>query len=112
MIPLFNLDGNSTRPLGMAMCQNRLAVPTWSYAMEIHPPARVLEIGSYNGAERDPSVPQPERFWPWTEIRKADGDRVAEVSWLEPWLQEHFDQAGWLTYRKRPIGRSATSAAP
>lgn len=201
MIPLFNLDGTSTSPLGMPMCQNRLAVPTWSYAMEVHPPARVLEIGSYNGAlatalglhcraigaemhtydlnpcderivpigralgvqfhtgsvwdaireigrliaspgvtfvlcdggdkprelatfapfckpgdviaahdydavhERDPSVPQPERFWPWTEIRKADGDRVAAAYGFDAWLQEHFDQAGWLCYRKRPLAR-------
>lgn len=50
MIPLYETDGRSTCPMGMPMCQNRLAVPFWSYAMELHPPARVIEIGSFNGA--------------------------------------------------------------
>ena len=36
-------------PLGMAMCQNRLAVPTWSYAMEKVPPKQIVELGSLNG---------------------------------------------------------------
>ncbi len=36
-------------PLGLPMCQNRWAVPTWSYAMEVRPPARVVEIGTYSG---------------------------------------------------------------
>ena len=49
MIPLFNTDGSSTCPLGLAMCQNRMAVPTWSYAMEVLPPARIVELGTYSG---------------------------------------------------------------
>lgn len=31
------------------MNQNRMAVPTWSYAMEMHPPRRIIELGAYNG---------------------------------------------------------------
>lgn len=31
------------------MNQNRAAVPAWSYAMEIHPPRRIIELGAYNG---------------------------------------------------------------
>lgn len=50
MIPLFETGGTSTKPFGMPMCQNRLAVPTWSYAMEQLPPRQIIEIGSYNGA--------------------------------------------------------------
>src|SRR4029077_11527840 len=49
MIPLYETSGKSTSPLGMAMCQNRLAVPTWSYAMEVLPPARIVELGTYSG---------------------------------------------------------------
>lgn len=49
MIPLYNTDGQSQCPLGMAMCQNRLAVPMWSYAMEVHPPVRIIELGTYGG---------------------------------------------------------------
>jgi len=50
MIPLFNMDGTSTMILGFAMNQNRLAVPTWSWAMEVYQPARIVELGSYNAA--------------------------------------------------------------
>ena len=39
----------AARPFGMPMCQNRLSIPTWSYAMEVRPPARVVEIGTYSG---------------------------------------------------------------
>lgn len=35
--------------LGFDMNQNRLAVPVWDYAFSLHPPARVIELGSYNG---------------------------------------------------------------
>lgn len=49
MIPLYNLDGKSTCPLGLEMCQNRLAVPTWSYAMEVAPPTQIIELGTYSG---------------------------------------------------------------
>lgn len=41
--------GTSTCPLGMPMCQNRLAIPMWSYAMEKYPPKRIIEIGTYGG---------------------------------------------------------------
>jgi hypothetical protein len=33
----------------MYAAQNRLAIPTWSYAMEMHPPARIIELGTYSG---------------------------------------------------------------
>src|SRR5690348_15294914 len=49
MIPLYNTDGVSTCPLGFPMNQNRLALPVWSYAMEIYPPDRIIELGSYGG---------------------------------------------------------------
>lgn len=49
MIPLFNTDGQSTSPLGLPMCQNRLAVPYWSWLMEVYPPARIIELGTYGG---------------------------------------------------------------
>ncbi len=198
MIPLFQLDGRSTCPLGMAMCQNRLAVPTWSYAMEVYPPARIVEIGGGNGGfttalalhakmigasvisydrqvpderiapvarflgvdfrriddlweivstvggviastgrtyvlcdggdkkrelaafapylktgdviachdydsvhEVDPSTPAHERFWPWGECTQAMAAPVAREHELEPFMQEHFDQAGWLAYRRK-----------
>lgn len=197
MIPLWN-EAGSTRPMGMPMCQNRLAVPIWSYAMEVLPPRQIIEIGSYNGAfatalglharaigasittydinpqaqeiveigqalgvryracdvwqalseialiikhpgttfilcdggdkpreldtfagyakpgdviaahdydavaERgDHHVPSLDRPWPWCETRKADGDRIAAARGLVPWMQEHFDLAGWLAYQKR-----------
>ncbi len=48
-IPYYNTDGTSTCPLGFAMSQNRMAVPTWSHAFEIHPPRRVLELGTAGG---------------------------------------------------------------
>ena len=48
-IPYYNVDGVSTCPLGFAMSQNRMAVPIWSHAFEIHPPRRVLELGTAGG---------------------------------------------------------------
>ncbi len=188
IIPAY-APGNA--PLGMAMNQNRLAVPTWSYAMETYPPARIVEIGTYNGGftlalgvhahhlgarvvTYDVSRAPDERFaalaaflrvefrtasvwdveseiaeliaspgvtyvlcdggdkrrelacfaryckpgdviaahdyhtpgsqnawWGSSEIRDEDGAAVAAAHGLEPWLQEHFDTAAWLTYRKR-----------
>ncbi len=179
------------RPLGMAMNQNRLAVPTWSYAMEIHPPTRIVEIGTYNGgftialgvhahrigarvvtydvtkapdedfaglaaflgiefrtrsvwdaqaeifaliaspgvtyvlcdggdkrrelatfaaackpgdviAAHDYHVADSQNaWWGWSEIDATDGAAVAAAHDLAPWLQDHFDTAAWLTYRKR-----------
>lgn len=49
MIPLFEYNGQPANPLGFPMCQNRLAVPVWSYAMEKYPPGIIIEIGSLNG---------------------------------------------------------------
>lgn len=51
MIPLTLDDPSSgaVHVLGMPMNQNRLSVPTWSYAMEVYPPKRIIEFGSYNG---------------------------------------------------------------
>ena len=191
MIPLFEVAGKSTCPMGMPMSQNRLAVPTWSYAMEVLPPARIVELGTMNGgftialglhafhigakvtsyersmapsehfaalgkflginfrdqvdiwaceAEIAALIAQPgitymlcdggdkprelatfakylklgdviashdyccapgSEFWPWGEITAAQGAAVADAHTLEPWLQNHFDMAGWLVYRKR-----------
>lgn len=55
LFPLWNYDKNGrsvsepVSPLGFITNQNRMAVPTWSYAMEKYPPARIVEIGAYNG---------------------------------------------------------------
>lgn len=35
--------------MGFEMNQNRMAVPVWSYAMDLYRPERIIEIGSYNG---------------------------------------------------------------
>jgi predicted O-methyltransferase YrrM len=196
LFPLFNTDGSSTCPLGMPMNQNRLAIPVWSYAMEVLPPARIVELGSYNGgmtialglhayhigarvvsyerskapdqryvklaaflgiefrdrvdlwecdaeiaeiiqgpgatfvlcdagdkprelavfarylkpgdviaahdfdAGHDIGQPIDERPWPYSEIRREDGARVAADCNLSPWMQDYFSMAGWLAYRK------------
>jgi predicted O-methyltransferase YrrM len=199
MIPLFETDGTSTCPLGLPMCQNRLAVPTWSYAMEKLPPRQIVEIGSYNGGlatalglharvigaqlftydinaqseaivpigkllgvnfrvadvwereaeiadiirrpgssfvlcdggnkprelatfvrylkpgdviaahdydamhEANATTPQLERYWPFSEITRAVAEKaIAPYPDLAPWMQEHFDCAGWIVYRRRP----------
>lgn len=49
MIPLVAPPGQQTKPLGMAMCQNRRAVPAWSYAMELLEPRRIIELSTYTG---------------------------------------------------------------
>lgn len=49
LLPLYSLTGMASRPFGMYAAQNRLAIPTWSYAMEMHPPARIIELGTYSG---------------------------------------------------------------
>jgi len=194
-IPAYEVGGSAPQPLGMPMCQNRFAVPTWSYAMERHPPARIVEIGTYNGgftialgvhahrigarvitydvsrapderyadlarflkidfrnksvwdAEReiaglialpgvsyvlcdggdkrreiatfaryckpgdvigahDYHVAGQDAWWGWSEIRAEDGAAVAAAHDLEPWLQDHFDTAAWLVYRKRSDPRT------
>lgn len=191
ILPLYNTGSSPPCPLGFAMNQNRLAVPTWSYAMEIYPPARIIEIGTYNGgftiaigvhahqigarvvtydvakapdarfaalakfleiefrtanvwdveAEIAQLIASPgvsyvlcdggnkprelstfgrylkpgdviaahdymvagshNAWWGWGEIRIEDGAAVAAAHDLEPWMQEHFDTAAWLTYRRR-----------
>ncbi len=191
IIPPYCTDGSSTAPMGLPMCQNRLAIPTWSYALEIYPPARIIEIGTYAGgftialalharlisarvvtydrmvapredlatlgsflgvefrmgdvwaAEREIAalVASPgvtyvlcdggdkprelatfarylkpgdviaahdyhvegsnNQWWGWGEIRLEDGAGPATAHDLEPFLQEHFDTAAWLAYRKR-----------
>jgi predicted O-methyltransferase YrrM len=182
----------AARPMGLPMCQNRLSVPTWSYAMEVHPPARIVELGTYGGGftcalalharqigarvvtfdrmlpdERladlatflrvefrtrdiweaqgeiadlirqpgvayvlcdggdkrrelatfaahlkpgdviaahdyavDDGAGYQNAWWGWGEVDLADGDRVAREHDLEPWMQDHFDTAAWLAYRK------------
>jgi len=197
LLPLYSLKGMASRPFGMYAAQNRLAIPTWSYAMEMHPPARLIELGTYSGGfitalalharfigakvvtyDRSPadvqivpigrdlgvdfrvadiwqseeeiaqlitgpgvsyvlcdggdkprelatfarylkpgdviashdynslegtSMPIQEGFlpyWPWVEIRKAQGEEVAEQNALRPFYQDHFDMAGWLAYWK------------
>lgn len=196
LFQLFNTDGTSTSPLGMAMNQNRLAVPTWSYAMELLPPARIVEFGTWNGGftcalalharmigasvitydtalpderiapvarslgvefvtgdmwprkseiersiaspgvtfvlcdggnklreldefaasckpgdviaahdydaahEIDPGIPSLDRWWPWSEVTQQQVRPIADRHGLRPWLQEHFDMAGWIVLRK------------
>lgn len=41
--------GDARKPMGFSMSQNRLAIPVWSYAFELVPPKRVIELGSHNG---------------------------------------------------------------
>lgn len=48
-IPPWDFGSPASAPLGLPMCQNRRAIPVWSYAMEKHPPARIIEIGTYSG---------------------------------------------------------------
>lgn len=196
VIPFYNLSGLSALSMGMPMSQNRWAVPTWSYAMEIYPPARIIELGTAGGGfitalavhaynigarvvtydlavpderftklgtflgieyrtgdmytqafideietnirlpgttyvlcdggnkqlelaqfgiflkpgdviaahdydakhEIDPAIPMNDRPWQWSEIRKAYGDETAARLGLIPWMQDVFDDAGWLAY--------------
>jgi|SRR5215831_5160950 len=186
MIPLWVSEG-SVKPFGFPMSQNRLSPTIWSYAMEVYPPTRVLDLGCYNGGftillglhawhlgatvfgfdrMAAPSedwanlakvlgvefvqgdilqglsetiirlIEKPgityvlcdngkkslefsifaqhlkpgdiigahdyfnAVYWPWTEItQEAVAEPVARYG-LEPWMQEHFDLAGWLVYKK------------
>jgi hypothetical protein len=41
-----------------------------------------------------------EQWWPWSEIRREDVQDSVEQGGLHPFLQEHFDLAGWLAFRK------------
>jgi hypothetical protein len=191
ILPVYDLIGPASAQFGIPQCQNRLAVPTWSYAMERYPPRRIIEIGTCNGgftvalglhAYRIGAhlvsydvTPAPEEslaplgrflgiefrtasvwdveaeiagligaagvsyvlcdggdkrrelatfaryckpgdviaahdyhvvgsqnaWWGWGEIDREDGTAVAAAHDLEPWLQDHFDTAAWLTYRRR-----------
>ena len=197
-IPLWDMGSPASAPFGLPMCQNRAAIPTWSFAMERLPPARIIEIGTYSGGfitalalhawwlraaiytydiaaphervaplarslgvqfitadvfERQNVIadtirrpgtcfvlcdggnkpreletfaaalkpgdviaahdyvpldgPQGDQvYWPCGEITKEHGDRVAQANNLEPWMQEHFDLAAWLVYRKRSSSTS------
>jgi hypothetical protein len=72
--------------------------------------ARYLKPGDIIGAhdydavhEVDPSISQLDRYWPWSEVRRADATEAVTKAWpwtIEPWLQEHFDCAGWIVFRK------------
>lgn len=44
-------------------------------------------------------------WWSWSEIRTEDGAAAVASHDLEPWLQEHFDIAGWLVFRRRGSGK-------
>lgn len=196
--PSWDFADCTAAPLGLPMCQNRMAIPTWSFAMERRPPARLIELGTYSGgfitalavhawwigatvttfdlaaphetvaklgrflgvnyetvdmwkAEADiarmiqgpgttyllcdggdkprelvtfarylkpgdviaahdydaaheisSEIRPGERPWPFSEVRLADGQRAAAEHGLVPWMQDHFDVAGWLAY-ERPI---------
>jgi hypothetical protein len=203
LFPLWDPGGAEWHPLGLPMAQNRIAVPTWSYAFERVPPARIIEIGTFAGGFalalgvhawtlgvplhtydiaqpnetiapkarlfgvvfhvadvflpvtqteiaqliRSPGmtyvlcdggnkskeldvfgpflkpgdviaahdycasgrwpygsstidVPGADQPWPWCETKLEDGQRVAAVCGLTPFMQEYFDLAGWLAYRK------------
>lgn len=189
MIPMFEYGGRGWTPLGLPMSQNRLAVPTWSFAMEKHPPVNIVEIGTNNGgftialgihawaikaqihtfditqapnedflplaavlpisfhkldcfsekgeklireiiqrpgttyllcdggdkpkefnhfaefmkpgdviAAHDYSV--KEEWWPWREVKLCQVQDAIMRHDLSPFMQEHFDMAAWLAYKK------------
>ncbi len=50
MIPLFDYKQGGCVYLGSIICQNRLAVATWSYAFEKYPPKTIIEIGTGTGS--------------------------------------------------------------
>lgn len=191
MIPLFEYGGNSWLPLGLPMSQNRMSIPTWSYAMEMYPPSTIIELGSFSGGFtialgvhawnigckvhgfeihacphtklkplsdflgvefhtgdlfKDPDLvrrlvngpgvtyllcdngnkkkefnefagslkhgdviaahdycsgPEASEWWPWREIVKEDVAKSVAAYELEPWMQQHFDMAGWLVYKRK-----------
>ncbi len=39
--------------------------------------------------------------WPWSEIKKSDVQATVKRENLEPFMQEYFDEVGWLVYKKR-----------
>lgn len=189
MIPLFEYEGRAWFPFGMPMSQNRMALPTWSYAMETHPPKTIIEIGTNSGgftcvlgihawrigckihtfdvcdaptleflplanilpitfhkmdcftvpamqlitdlirqsgvtyvmcdggnklremetfstflkpgdviAAHDYST--PEKYWGWNEISMDQVRETISKQHLKPFMQEHFDMAGWIAFQK------------
>ncbi len=193
LIPLVRTDGVPHEVLGFNVSQNRIALPTWSYAFEQVKPALIIELGAYNGGfttclgvhawvigakvhsfeiHQAPSGqwqaltdflgikfykgdiftaesiqritwlirehpmttyvlcdngdkkrefnlfadylkpgdvigahdyscgPEAEFWWPWREITQEDVAPAVERNNLKPFLQEYFDMAGWLVYRK------------
>lgn len=49
LFPLWDHGSPASAPFGLSMCQNRIAIPTWSFAMERVPPKRIIELGTYSG---------------------------------------------------------------
>lgn len=47
--PLWNRTAPPGTPMGFGASQNRIAIPVWSYAFEVVPPKRVIELGSHSG---------------------------------------------------------------
>lgn len=65
-------------------------------------PGDVIAGHDYDAChEVDPTIPLNDRPWQWCELRKSQGDVIAQVNDLEPFMQEHLDLAGWLAYVKR-----------
>jgi cephalosporin hydroxylase len=49
-LPLVNDRGGEGQSLcGIPMSQNRIAVPTWSYAIDRYKPRRIIDLGTNNG---------------------------------------------------------------
>lgn len=64
-------------------------------------PGDVIASHDYDAAhEIDPGRPSLDRWWPWSEITQQSMRPIADKHGLQPWLQEHFDMAGWLVFRK------------
>jgi hypothetical protein len=80
LFPLWDHASPSCSPLGLPMCQNRLAVPTWSFAFERVPPARIIELGSYSGAL---AVALGVHAW-WIGAKVISYDRMAPNAKLAP----------------------------
>lgn len=41
-----------------------------------------------------------EEYWPWSEVTVPQVRDAVNRHNLKPFMQEHFDMAGWLAYRK------------
>ncbi len=66
--------------------------------------ARYCKPGDVIGAHDYHAPGSENAWWGWSEIGLEDGAAVAASHDLEPWLQDHFDTAAWLVYRKRSPG--------